>query len=443
MNELQKAIMETEKYSLRYGQKLTDKQLWERLISKNVFEYEQIKGLGEKKKQSGEWKEKMKIVKNFSKNYFETNNNIQMVAVTGSVAAEDASKDEDIDLLIITKKNQLWKERLRTRYLVLINKIPHRKIHRSEKENELCFNLWMAEDNLEIPVNKQNLKNAMDAIMMKVILNKDKTKEKFFEKNGWIKNFLATGYRQRRLATRNKRLETRYRERGGLTNHVLFVIQYVYMWLRSNKKIENINLKQAFFHNEGKDEKKGMSNLVKILLSAFVLLLAGAILFLSLSQATLERTLKDEENGDLRVVEVFMGNGYVYKLPYPGNVRSNPLYLFKRLRNWSWKKITQEKGKKIELSLILADKKLAESIKLDKMNKKELAFESSQDGINELKYSSQLLLSFRNESELEKKYSAKIRLSLEAYKIMSNKWDKNGQLKEKIYEIEKEIIEKK
>lgn len=439
MKELQRAVKETKKYSLSFGQKITDKQLWERLISPKVFKYEDVKGQGNVNKQSEEWKKKIKIAKSFSKDYFKKNNNIQMVAITGSVAAENANKNEDIDFFIITKKNRLWEERLKTRCLVLINKIPHRKIHQDEKENELCFNLWMAEDNLEVPINKQNLKNAMDAIMMKVILNKSKTKERFFKENVWIKKFLATGYKERTEGSKIQDLG--FKEKGGekIVNFVLFVIQYMYMWLRSNKKNENINLKQAFFHNEEKENKRGINNLGKIFLLLLVLFFAGIILFISFSKATLERTLIEEKDGGLRVVEVFMENGFVYKLPYPGRVKGSPLYPFKQLRNWWWQKIVRSDENSIELSLILADKKLAEAIKLEKKNNKKLAFESSQEGINELKYSSQLLSKLRNETELEKKYLAKFRLSLEAYKIMSVKWDEDEQLRNKIYEIEKEI----
>ena len=59
MKELQRAVKETKKYSLSFGQKITDKQLWERLISPKVFKYKDVEGCGNVNKQSEEWKKKI------------------------------------------------------------------------------------------------------------------------------------------------------------------------------------------------------------------------------------------------------------------------------------------------------------------------------------------------------------------------------------------------
>ena len=76
-------------------------------------------------------------------------------------------------------------------------KIPHRKFGKLEKKDEFCFNLWLDENYLEIPKKRQNLKNAIDLIMLKPLINKRNTYKKFILSNVWAKKFVATGYNKK------------------------------------------------------------------------------------------------------------------------------------------------------------------------------------------------------------------------------------------------------
>lgn len=254
---LEKAIKATKNYALSYGQKLNGQQLFERLISPQVFSKKEILDQFKKKSlnnqgEDSNWQEKMRRAQKLTQKHLSKMTGILMVGVTGSVAAEWAKKSNDIDLLIVTKSDQLWWWRLYLRIYVWWHQIPHRKFRKKETANEFCFNLWLSENNLKIPTDKENLKNATDLIMMKVILNKGKTYEKFLRENTWVKKFLATGYD---FKIKSNPLKTQLERKKNnvwvkMVNLFLFTGQYIYMGLRSQKIVKNVNLAQAFFHDE-------------------------------------------------------------------------------------------------------------------------------------------------------------------------------------------------
>lgn len=253
MDGLGKAIKDTKKYADNYGQKLSDVQLFLRLISPKVHRFSEIKGKGEKRARGKEWQQKLKLAEKFVRENLIKFNGIEMVGITGTVAAEAAKKNEDIDLLIISKEEELWWWRLYLRIYIWWKKIPHRRFGKKEKRNEFCFNLWLDTANLKIPKEKRNLKNATDLIMMKVIFDRDGNYQRFLRENTWVKKYLATGYEERRKTPLIPL------EEGGqkmvwmafikrIINRILFWGQYIYMSSKSKKKLKNIEIGQAFFH---------------------------------------------------------------------------------------------------------------------------------------------------------------------------------------------------
>jgi len=254
MDRLKKAIGKTKNYASKYGQKLNDKQLFLRLISQKIYKFSEVEGQGVKNKKNGEWQKKVVLAKRLIKEHLSKIRGVKMVAITGSVAAEAARKNEDIDLLIIIKEDELWWWRLYLRFYVRWHKIPHRRFGEKERKNEFCFNLWLDETNLSIPVEKRGLKNAMDLVMMKVIWNEDESYQKFLRENEWVKKYLATGYRERTKAeTRNERRDFREKKSFSywkIINRILFWGQYFYMWSKQRRKLKNIEKGRAFFHKD-------------------------------------------------------------------------------------------------------------------------------------------------------------------------------------------------
>jgi predicted nucleotidyltransferase len=248
MEGLQKAVMKSKRYALKYGQKLNLSQLYLRLISDKIYLRKEIEKYGKRESKNLINEEKIALAKKLVKKHLIKMKGIIMVGISGSVAAEAAEKGEDIDLLIITKADELWWNRLYLRIYILFKGIPHRIFGKKEKENEFCFNLWLDENNLEMPVSKRNLKNAMDLVMMKVIWDKDNSYQKFLEANKWANKYVATGYKYRKNGKKIKFKKQYKNVMKKIINVILFSGQYLYMRMK-NKKIL-VNLGQAFFHED-------------------------------------------------------------------------------------------------------------------------------------------------------------------------------------------------
>ena len=251
------SIQKTINYAQKYGGQLTEKQLFERLIGNRVYTKEEINEFIKLKsykviKLEGKNKileEKIKKAKELAKKISKRFPEILFLGITGSVAAEYPKKNNDIDLIIITKINKLWLIRLKLRLFIIINKIPHRKFGKKEKADEFCFNLWLDEKSLRLGKEKQNLKNAVDLILMKPLINRNKTYEKFIEANDWAKKWVATGYSG--LVDRSLIVDRRKKIKENLIdemiNFMMFWLQFLYM--RKRIKNEKVGLHEAFFHH--------------------------------------------------------------------------------------------------------------------------------------------------------------------------------------------------
>lgn len=108
---------------------------------------------------------------------------VKMVAVTGSAAAYNASKDDDLDVFIVSAKNRVWLTRGFSSIVLLILG----KFHTSrEPGNQICTNLYVDEDNLSWPEDKRNVYTASEIIKMQPIIDKDNTYFKFLSANKWV-----------------------------------------------------------------------------------------------------------------------------------------------------------------------------------------------------------------------------------------------------------------
>jgi predicted nucleotidyltransferase len=252
--KLEQAIKKTIKYSQRYKGQLTKKQLFERLIGNKIYTRKEIyKIIEQTLRPAGASLDRAALIKikkaeNLAKLLNKKFKDILFLGITGSVAAGYPKKNDDIDLMIIIQKNKLWLTRLKLRYFIYKNSIPHRRYGQKENRDEFCFNLWLDENNLLLPKNKQNLKNAVDLILIKPLINRNKTYEKFINANNWAIKYVATGYS--RLVDRSSIIDRRENKNNYLdkiVNWMVFWPQYWYM--KKRIKNEEIGLHEAFFHH--------------------------------------------------------------------------------------------------------------------------------------------------------------------------------------------------
>jgi len=252
------SIKETIKYAQKYGGELNEEQLFERLIGNTVYNRDEIRELIKKtirlpilpestsldREALIKTKKAEELAKEISKNF----KDILFLGITGSVAAGSPKKNSDIDLMIITKANKLWINRLKLRWFITRNKIPHRKPEIREKSDEFCFNLWLDEKSLSLKKEKRTLKNAVDLILIKPLINRNRTYEKFISANDWAKEFVATGYSLKQIVPLR---ETSLLRKNTLLDKVInLVVFWPQFWYMKGKiKNEKVGLHEAFFHH--------------------------------------------------------------------------------------------------------------------------------------------------------------------------------------------------
>lgn len=253
-SQLKLAIEETIEYAKKHGGGLSLDQLYERLISRKEYKKKEIqefvrkkKITFNKKKENEFYKEKIKKVDKLVKEHFSKFKTILMVGVSGSVAGRYPKKNDDIDLVIITKGNTLWLTRLGWKIYSLLKRIPERRYGEKEEKDEFCFNMWLDQKSLRLPVDKQNLKSAVDLILMKPILDKEDIYNDFLAENDWAKKYVANGYRLKVKGERVKGKEIRNKNYFiAFLNWIAFIGQYVYMRKKIEK--EKVGIHFAFFH---------------------------------------------------------------------------------------------------------------------------------------------------------------------------------------------------
>lgn len=207
---------------------------------------------------------------------------IKLIALTGSLAMNNAKKNDDIDLMIVTKQGTLWLTRLfvvplirlffKSRYPVSHPRVFHsltpfhpRGSHSATSgvvlntTDSVCLNLWLDTSALNLPRDKRSLYTAHEVLQIKPLLNRNHTYERFILENSWTKPYLANAYE---LTTKNfpprERLQRASHSRGGrmvspgvnslvsLLNLLAFRLQYLYM--HSKMTSETVNLHSAYFH---------------------------------------------------------------------------------------------------------------------------------------------------------------------------------------------------
>lgn len=262
---LREAITATIRYGERFGVKLSSDQISNRLISKKVYKEDDVKRVIEGMRQDGkgflleersankEYLHKLRKAKSMAKRLGGKFRDISFIGVTGSVSSGKPKREDDIDLMIITKANSLWTTRLGLRWYIWKERIPHRKRNQAEKRDDFCFNLWLDRKHLKLPIAKRNLKNAIDFIMMIPLYNRNNCYEEFVLSNEWVKRYAATGYAKKEALCLKAVIE---KEEGGsqggeikkLVNKICFWGQLMYIRLHSRNRW--VSEGRAFFHDE-------------------------------------------------------------------------------------------------------------------------------------------------------------------------------------------------
>lgn len=250
---LQQAIERTKKYYRSYGTTLSARQISQRLLGKEVFDQKKVEdyclakyGMTTKKIHII-YEEKIKKASEVGRQIGRLPW-ILMVGVTGSVATEDPKDKDDIDLMIICQNQTMWLTRLVVWGWMVMKGIPHRTYGKNEKKDQFCLNLWLEIGSLLIPKNRVNQRNAIDLLLLKPIINRQKTYERFLEINTWAKKYVATGLAEKigQVDRRQSEKTKEVRLRTKMVNRVCFWLQRLYM--RGKIGHGQVTIATAFFY---------------------------------------------------------------------------------------------------------------------------------------------------------------------------------------------------
>lgn len=114
---------------------------------------------------------------------------VEFIGVSGSLAMGNTDTTDDIDLIIITKRNSLWLTRL-----ICVLMLEILRIRRSPKaknvKDKICLNMFIDEKNLKIPKSEQNFYTSHEVCQMRVLFDRNKMYERFIEQNKWVRKYL-------------------------------------------------------------------------------------------------------------------------------------------------------------------------------------------------------------------------------------------------------------
>lgn len=119
---------------------------------------------------------------------------VKLIGVTGAVAAQNATQDDDIDLFIITSPKRQWL----TRAIILTALTMLKRRYRLGKTNPrstFCLNHIMTTDRLAVPIHDLYLAN--DIARMQVLWDQGKTYRSFLQANQWINQHIANWWGQK------------------------------------------------------------------------------------------------------------------------------------------------------------------------------------------------------------------------------------------------------
>lgn len=183
---------------------------------------------------------------------------VKLVGVTGALAMDNAKKDDDIDLFIVTKKGLLWSTRL---FVTILMEMTGKRRHPNEinVNNKICLNMFVDEDHLEIPHKEQDLFSAHEVLQMKLLWDRDNMYQKFVATNQWVEKYLPNAWKKviKQIATKKLRDKNSFYHNiiTQLLNYFeIFLKKFQLMYMRNRRTTEIISDGVIRFHP--KDARK-------------------------------------------------------------------------------------------------------------------------------------------------------------------------------------------
>lgn len=167
---------------------------------------------------------------------------VKSVLLTGTVAVNNASAEDDIDLMIITAANSLWSTRLNVTLWLEWQGL-RRRPHQDQASNKMCVNLYLSETNLAVPKTKRNLYTAFEVFQVKPLCDPYHLHYQFLKQNHWITSFLGNA---EPVLPATSPLPTSQLHAPVWYERSLYQLQRLYMKPRRTREL--IDPHHAYFH---------------------------------------------------------------------------------------------------------------------------------------------------------------------------------------------------
>lgn len=163
--------------------------------------------------------------------------------------------------------------------------------------------------------------------------------------------------------------------------------------------------------------KRGVFGLVCVVIGV-------VILTVSVVKASLDIDAKERDNNNLSSTPISFSvikddgaiESYSYNIPEVSMLPSNPLYGFKRVRDYLWTMLASGPINKSKITLLIADKKISEAKSLAAGSQLRYALESATEALNQLKYAHKLVSSVQIETDELRQLDTRIYEAGLAYK---------------------------
>lgn len=111
----------------------------------------------------------------------------KMIGISGAIASNNATKDDDIDFFVITSANRIWLARFSD--WIILNILHVRRNAKSrDLNNKVCINFYLSEDNLELKDKDLYIANEIARL---IPLYGIKYYVQFVKSNDWINKYLG------------------------------------------------------------------------------------------------------------------------------------------------------------------------------------------------------------------------------------------------------------
>lgn len=185
---------------------------------------------------------------------------VKLMGISGSLAMENSTKKDDIDLFIITLKDRLWLTRI---LLLGVVDLLGRRRKRGDKltkiAGKICINTLLSEDSLA--QKDKNIYLAHEVLQMKVLWQRIGIYQKYLEDNSWAFKYLPNWRSGDRFKIQDLRFKRRNHQ-SSIINHKSFfdLLENLAKWFQLKimgkpNGVEKISDTALYFHPEDKGPK--------------------------------------------------------------------------------------------------------------------------------------------------------------------------------------------